>query len=178
MKPIRISFARSQLYVLVWLFAGLLSSVAIGIAFAKTKVINETDTKLSADIARLSVDVLRAQEDIARAKNELQSDPERQRAQTLTALLKADVNPAFSTFENVDVAGARLLQFTIDLPSDTVRVEYEVDTLAHANELSAALNAGFEKMPWRLEGLGGSSSINGRGEKSRAAWNARLSTLK
>jgi hypothetical protein len=57
-------------------------------------------------------------------------------------------------------------------------MEYLVDSMAVAAELSSQLNGGQETRPWQLQSLATGTTSLSAGSRFRGIWHARLSDLK
>ncbi|WP_147321209.1 hypothetical protein [Rhodoferax lacus] len=121
-------------------------------------------------------------------------DPRYASAMQAAQQLQLDLNPAFAAVENLKIAGVRLTGMSLDTKADILRLDYEMDSLAQATQVTEQLNAGFESKPWKLGGvsaaqsslkpgpgnlaytLGGQTQIQ-QGQVFKAHWSVRVSVI-
>jgi hypothetical protein len=99
------------------------------------------------------------------------SDPRAASVEVVLQLLKLDLNKPFSTAENLEEPGVRLRSLSLDAASDSLKLEYELDSVVKATAVTEALNAGYETRPWRLESVSASDS------QFRGVWSVRMRDL-
>jgi hypothetical protein len=81
------------------------------------------------------------------------ADPRTSHAQQVASALQNDLNRVFTLVEAVKEPNTRLRNLSLDTPSSTVRLEYELDSMARASSVTLSLNAGYPEGPWRLESI-------------------------
>lgn len=178
MKSVHIDFVEDRSWRFVWLCAGLLILGILGVfawhAWQAERAAGEIRERIAAAQARLA----QLQAPVARA-----IDPRHASAAQAAKILQQDPNKPFAVVENLEEAGARLQALSLDSASDTLRLEYELASVAGASSVSAALNAGYERGPWRLESLnvvakGASVGVVAPAQAAvRGIWSAQLSAL-
>ncbi len=177
---VRIDFVRQQRWVHVWVICvaacaaiGAASAVHIGGQQQRIKV-----SSAQTAAARLQLQAL--QQQAQKATHAAQSDPNLGTARAAAAVLRLDLNPVFSVVENISEPGTRLAAVQFESDSQRIRLEYTVETLAHAASVTVALNTGFDVAPWKLEAVSSGSAMNspeGGAQGMRASWSGLLSKL-
>jgi hypothetical protein len=81
------------------------------------------------------------------------ADPRSAHSQQVASALQNDLNRVFTLVEAVKEPNTRLRNLSLDTPSSTVRLEYELDSMARASSVTLSLNAGYPEGPWRLESI-------------------------
>jgi hypothetical protein len=81
------------------------------------------------------------------------ADPRGAHIQQVASALQNDLNRVFTLVEAVKEPNTRLRNLSLDAPSSTVRLEYELDSMARASSVTLSLNAGYPEGPWRLESI-------------------------
>jgi hypothetical protein len=81
------------------------------------------------------------------------ADPRTNHAQQVASALQNDLNRVFTLVEVVKEPNTRLRNLTLDTSGSTVRLEYELDSMARASSVTLSLNAGYPEGPWRLESI-------------------------
>lgn len=178
---VQIDFVRQRRWVHVWVVAGA-ACVAIGAASAVHIVGKQQRIKaIGAQTAAARLQLQALQQQAQKASQAAQSDPNLVTTRAAAAVLRLDLNPVFSVVENISEPGTRLAAVQFESDSQRIRLEYTVETLAHAASVTLALNAGYDVAPWRLEAVTatGPSTTDERGMSGmRASWAGRLQQLK
>jgi hypothetical protein len=158
MKPIRIDFAQDRRWQWLWPAAAISGLCIIGLAgwqwrqnSAAAHGMESRTEALRVQLARLS------------APKEAAFNPKQASAEQAGKLLRQDLNKVFASVENLKEPGIRLRQLSLDGTSGTLRLEFELDTVAKAASLTAVLNAGYEHKPWQLESITGATNTNPMG---------------
>lgn len=181
MRPIRIEFVKNTIWQRVWLFAALLCATAMGVAGFQWLGLSQ-----DMEAEKQSAAILQQQIQSARTPVTIKADPRSADAAKVAQLLQQDHNAAFSTIENLKIPGVRLMGFVLDSTGDTVKLDYEMDTLSQAAQVTEQLNSGYASRPWKLNAVnmnavtslgvvGNSSGVQGKAY--RATWTARRGTL-
>lgn len=179
MKRVRIDFAHGRRWIAIWLPACAIMGGVLGAALQQGRMIEAATRNAQQSRARLATESAEALKAQAQYTADRANDSRRTELQGVAAALLRDWNPAFATVENMRQPGMRLLLLHLDAASGTIRVEYELESVAQAAALTADLNAGFAAAPWRLETIGGTAApAVGRSGRVRAAWNTRLDALR
>ncbi len=99
----------------------------------------------------------------------------------LASMLQTDLNRTFALIENIKEPGIRLRNLNLDLPAETLRLDYELDTIVRTSSVTFALNAGYGYGPWKLETVNPGQQANQLSLTAtstvRATWSAELNKL-
>ena len=109
-------------------------------------------------------------------------DPRRPNAQLVAQLLQQVLNVMFATVVSVKEPGTGLRSHSFDASSNALHLEYELDSLARASSVTAALNAGRDIGPWQLENVSSTAGSVPAGVATLAlsfvgSWLSRLDKL-
>ena len=152
MKPVRMQYVQSGRWRAVWGVALLAIAVLVGSAgwhwLQRGGQTRDIDTR----IAEIKVQIRRAQTPVVVAV-----DPRHTSTEQAIRHLRTDYNKVFAVVENLNEPGARLRALTLDVSSNTLRLEYDLDSVVKASAVTAALNAGYEARPWRLDSVAASN---------------------
>jgi hypothetical protein len=155
MTPIHIDFFEYRRWV--WVYAGALAiCFAMGSAFAlHWRFMQRSIQTERQDIAAL-------QSRLYQSKKPVPIKPDQRYASTLKAIhqLNMDLNPAFAAAENLKINGVQLTGFVLDVGAEKLRLDYEVESLSKAAQVTEMLNAGNESKPWKMESVTGSTAAN------------------
>jgi hypothetical protein len=172
-KPIRIGFIEDRTWIVAWTMTALSCSIIIGAVGWRWHQ------------HQLVIEALDAQ--IAQAKKkatELQAkanapDPHRAQKEALQKLQQMDLNKVFAVVENLDEAGVRLRSMELDATGNSLRLEYELDSVNRAISVTAHLNAGYERGPWHLESVSafGLAQSGMPAQKFRGLWSVAVDKL-
>ena len=106
-------------------------------------------------------------------------DPRAASLQQASDLLQRNLNSIFSTAENMQEPGTKLKSLSYDATANTLRLDYELDSMARSSSVTAVLNAGYEKKPWSLDAATatatGQSGTSTNAVSARASWTGRIS---
>lgn len=178
---IRIDFVRPREWIIVWTVAAMVTCAAVAAAIVMVLDKNR-QARLALSMtsaATLQVQALRGRTQAA--AEAARTDPTVAGIKAVSVLLQLDLNPFFAVIENVAEPGTRLVSAQFDAGSQDIRLEYDVETLAHAATLTSALNAGYDTPPWRLEAVTSISLASNSGTGSRgmrASWTSKLALLR
>ena len=173
MKSVRIDFVPD------WRVRLILPSAAV-IALAILTVAGLNWWKTAEQVRDLKAQTAAIQSQIEAAKKQ-SVPPENLRAQhaaRIAAWLQQDLNPIFATIENSKLPGARLRSLAFDAPSDSIRLEYDLDSAEKATALTALFNQGYEKGPWQLDEVSLATGSATSSSVYRGLWSARLKNLR
>ena len=179
MKPVRIEFVKAPRWLAAWVPACLAIGVLFGTLAAMDQTLRRSGQQVEDESVRIRAQIASLREAEKQAAASRATDPRQAQLQGVQQQLRLDWNPAFATVENMDQPGAKLVNFRIDAPSKTVRIEYEVESVVQASAMTVAMNAGTSTSPWRLERAtagGGGTSLSA--DRMRAAWNAPIGGLR
>ena len=153
MKPIRIDFVHGQGWRKVWVCAIVVCAALAAAAAWKWQKLDRT----TRDIHEQIVAIEQALERV-RAPALSITDPRQASIDQAVKLLGRDLNKAFATVENLRQPGVQLRALALDGTSDTIRLEYDLNSMAKVSLVTAALNGGYENAPWKLESVIGSGA--------------------
>ena len=146
MKPIQINFAENRQWRWIWMFAVLVCLTMISaVAWYGLEVRQELQRKRQ-DIEDMQVKLQQLKVP-AVVKPDLRQQSKVQAAK----LLNMDLNWMFVAVENLKLPGVRLTSIAFDAGTNRLRLDYDVDTLAKAAQVTELLNAGDESRPWKME---------------------------
>ena len=172
MKPLHIDFIAHQGWRKLWLVFGVLA-LAMVFLFAWQWWYIKQDMMA----VQVKTDAIKAQLLQQTAKPKLDDSA----SEHALKLLSLDLNPILTTAENIKEPGARLKQLSILATASSARLEFELDALANASNISAALNAGYDAAPWQLESVTASSNttpgLPASSQSSRAVWISKMEKL-
>jgi predicted negative regulator of RcsB-dependent stress response len=177
MKPVSIEFVENQSWRFVWSVAAtFVFGVAGALAWHAWKT-EQSSAQVRARMEELQNRLHQTSQAVPVA-----ADPRHASAMRAAKLLQQDPNKPFAAIENLDETGARLLTMSLDSASDALRLEYELASVEQASAVSAALNAGYERAPWRLESVnavtkGTAMGVVGPTQAVKGIWSAQLSAL-
>jgi type II secretory pathway component PulL len=176
MREIQIEFLPDQSWRWIWGIAGIAVLCMIGFTALQIWQFERQISQLRAKRAEIQA---RLQAGNARAHPE---NPRQKDAARLAKLLQMDPNKPFAVIENMREPGTKLIAFDLDAPADTLRLEYEIDSVSSASALTSALNAGYEQGPWQLTSLNAAAKSNAIAGMStsqvmRGTWVALVSRL-
>lgn len=179
MKPISIEFVRSPRWLAVWAPAFLLVGIALGVTYMKTRARAAVTDGIVTQALALQAQAHALQAERSKATDAGSADQKSIQLRAISRVLQRDWNVPFASIENLSEPGTKLLSFSADAASDSVRVEYEVDSMSHAAALTAALNAGYETPPWKLDSATASAARGRPGvEAMRATWTTKVEMLR
>lgn len=173
MKSVRIEFVPSKSWRLIWVAVALLCVSIVVLASLRWRGITSAT-------ALIEQSVLQAQDQIRqRSIREIPvAEPKQASAQQAAILLQRDLNAAFLVAENMQEPKVKLKSFNYEAATNTLRLEYELDSMARASSVTSMLNAGFENsLPWTLEAAAVIGAANGAAAGVRATWVGRLGGL-
>lgn len=178
-KALRVDFLRRPRWLIAWLPACMVLGTVLGASIQQGRMLEAQTRATREQAARLAAQATEKLKVQAQLAAEQARDPRRAELASVASALSRDWNPAFATVENLRQPGLRVLQLHLDGASGSIRLEYEVDAFAQAAAVTADLNAGYATAPWRLESIGRIAAATGPGnERLRAAWTARIDTLR
>jgi hypothetical protein len=180
MKTLHIEFIHSQRWKLIWLLAVACVS-ASGILYARQyrKLSNERK------VAETRINELNKQL-LPIAAQPIAANPRRNTDLQVANALQNDLNRVFTAIEVVKEPNTRLRNLSLDASSSTVRLEYEIDTVARAISVTLSLNAGYTEAAWRLDSINSVSAATSVGSPMtgvpvaslfRAIWSANSAKL-
>jgi hypothetical protein len=178
MKPVRIEFITAPRWPLVWLPAAVAIAIGAGAFYAVHQSLDGSTSALRAKTARVMLESQALRQARAQAAAAQAADPAANHLKSIGRQLRADWNPAFATIENLAQHNTRLLFFSIDASSESIRLEYEVPTMDDATSLTAQMNGGVPHSPWKLESVTAPNAGAAGAAKMRGTWSAKLGRLR
>jgi hypothetical protein len=148
MKPVHMEFIANQRWRWIWSVAALGCLGLLGSAgwhwrrleptiFAETERINAVQLQLQELRLPVQHPVAPGHAGYARAAK----------------LLQLDLNKAFATIENLQESEIGLRSLTLEADSNSLRLEYGLDSIVKAAAITELLNAGYPDRPWRLDSV-------------------------
>lgn len=150
MKPVRIDFVEDNSRLWAWFFVLAVAAALIGATATHWIRLRQDTAVRTAEAAALQL-----QADAVRKAQAAVTNPRLASTQRAAKLLQQDLNGVFAVVENYKEPGVRLRAITIDVTGNAVRVEYDLDSVQKVAELTAYLNGGHERGPWKLESVRG-----------------------
>jgi hypothetical protein len=147
MKTLHIEFIHSQKWKWVWLVAAVCVS-ASGILYVRQYREHANERK----IVEMHIHELNKQL-LPIVVQPTAVNPRRNTDLHVANTLQNDLNRVFTAIEVVKEPNTRLRNLSLDASSSTVRLEYEIDTVARATSVTLSLNAGYTEAVWRLESI-------------------------
>lgn len=176
MRLPRSSSARRRSWLILWLLVSSVIGIGVGTSAARLHSRQQATKTLSLERDHLRGKVREQAQTTARAGTEQQTRSHEERILDMKRRMNVDLNPAFATIENLQMPGAKLQFLLIEGAEQTVRIEYEVDSVNQATLLTSTINNGASIPPWRLDGV--STRSTSGGERFRASWTARMNDLR
>jgi hypothetical protein len=149
-KPVRIDFVDDNSRLWAWLFVLAVAAALIGATATHWIRLRQDTAVRTAEATALQLQV-----DAVRKAQAAVTSPRLASTQRAAKLLQQDLNGVFAVVENYKEPGVRLRAIAIDVSGNTVRVEYDLDSVQKVSELTAYLNGGHERGPWKLESVKG-----------------------
>lgn len=173
MKQINIDFAPKRAWRWVWAVAFLLISLTI----LRNAWHWQEGSKVT-ELAKNKLSDLTLQS--ATASKPRSASPNAKDADLIQIgeLLSGNFNHAFTAAENMKEPGAQLKALSYDAAANTLRLEYELDSMVRTSAVTAQLNASNAKKPWTLDSAALSEgTLPNSTNKVRAAWTGKLSAF-
>ena len=176
MKAISIEFVLSRAWRWVWGIAMVLLLGVLAIAGWKWYHIAQVSksTRQALVEARAQLQKLSQREAPA-------ADPRATSLQQASDLLQRNLNAAFTAAENMKEPGTKLKSLSYDAMANTLRLDYELDSVARSSSVTAVLNSGYETQPWSLDTVtaisGNQTGISASTTGARASWTGRIATF-
>jgi hypothetical protein len=144
-----------------WVWGGALAVCVCLLAYGvwRAGLISQASQQESARIAQAGTEL-----QLLRTPAPTVADPRSPSTQLAAQLLQLDLNKAFAAAENLQTPGARLRGFTLDATANTLRLEYELDSVDKAATITQALNTGYDARPWQLESVSAATAPLFRGQ--------------
>jgi hypothetical protein len=176
LKRSDIEFVRNKQWSVVWWIAFLGLLVLLGVFAPKLFQFYQNNQRIQKSISELQQTLLATKPELVQP----QADGLKN-SQQVARLLQVDLNSVFTLVENIKEPNTRLRSLSIDTVGQSVRLEYEIDTMVRAASITAVLNAGYATGPWQLNGIVPSSVSNQEISADRsnfqATWSANLGKL-
>ena len=178
MKILRIDFVETSRWLVVWVPTFFAIGAVIGAVYIKDRSWQTSIDATKSQSVQLRVQE-RALKDAVTKTATQAMEPRIAQLDGIRQKMRLDWNPAFATIENLQEPGTRLLLLRFDAASQTIGLEYEVQSIRQAIALTTAMNAGYATAPWKLEGATGVELAAPKGsDRMRATWTTRLSDLR
>lgn len=176
-KPIRIDFVHGQGWRTVWVCAAVVCVALVAATAWKWQKLDRATRETRDQIAAIEQELQRARTPVL-----TKVDPRQTSIDQAVKLLSQDLNKAFATVEGLQEPGVRLRTLTLDATSNTLRLEYDLDSVVKASSVTAALNGGYDNAPWKLESVSGSATSPTGGvalptRVFRGVWSVQMENL-
>jgi hypothetical protein len=142
---VHIEFVHSGPWRSIWSAAALACCLVAGLTAWKWHYLTDAIKLQRLQIADIASELQRL-----RTPVEVKADPRSGSVALAQVQVLRDLNPLFVAIENTKVSGAHLKEFVVDTVGNTMRLDYEIDSLEMAAQVTEALNVGNEQRPWRL----------------------------
>ena len=173
MKPLRIDFVAQQNWRWIWsAFAVLLLGLLAWTCWKWGQLKSESS------ITQQSLAQLRTQLKTSNQKPTALSEPRGNNLQQVSDLLQRNLNSAFATAENMKEPGTKLKSFSYDAVANTLRLDYELDSMVRTSSVTAVLNAGYDTRPWNLDTVTtintNQANTSASANSARASWTGKI----
>lgn len=146
MKSIRIEFIPANEWRIAWGCAAfVIGALLVGSAWH----LNATNAQAQLADAELE----KLQQFLSSNNSQIKSSAYSSSAAQAAKVLQHDLNKVFSGLESLTIPGARLKSIQLDVASNTVRIEFELDSIATSDLVSNHLNSGYSAPPWRIASI-------------------------
>lgn len=170
MKPVQIQFVAPRAWRPIWLISALLLIALLSHTGWRVWQQHQLRLGLQAQLAHLQ-----AQSTTRSTPTLPDIDPRHTSAQAARRLLQRDWNRVFDAVEDPALSQARLVQMSVDAATGDVRLEYELESFAHASLVTAALNGPQAIALWQLERVDAGATRQDPGVgKARGVWSAKM----
>lgn len=148
MKAVRIDFIPRRSWIGVWVVAALilLGMLALGTS-------DMVATMQEMQILDAKVISMRATLDKTGHQTQIQESPQTKSIAIANQALQLDLNKPFAALENMAIPGVLLVSASLDMANDGMRVEYALESMAKAVEVTDYLNSGYDARPWVMESV-------------------------
>ncbi len=170
MTPVHIEFVPSKRWQAVWALALLLCLVWIAVFAARWMGVRQ-----ETEAAKTALDAAQGELGRLRAPVAVKADPRQASSLQAAKHLQQDLNAVFAVAENLKIAGVRLSAMGLDTNADKLWLDYEMQTLTQAAQVTEWLNSGYESRPWKLGAV--SASQGPQGLIYKAHWSVRVSEI-
>lgn len=179
MKRVDLNFVRPSKWIFIWVAALLMlaaGTAAVGWTAGKLGRVTQSNDEAA---QRIIAKVQELSSQHANALAAANADPTQAQFRKVQGQLQLDWSPVFATVENLREPGTRLVSLVIGSDTQTIQVEYEVESLAQAARLTSAMNAGLPQPAWKLASV---SAVSAGGlaasERMRGIWRGQLNGLR
>jgi hypothetical protein len=179
MRPVRVDFIPDERWRWLW-GAALACALALsGAVLWQAWPVLQSRQQSREQITQMQQRLARLQG--SAVPEQASSDPRRPSLEQAARLLQQDLNKAFATIENLQIPGARLRAMNLEASGSQLRLEFEVDSVATASSVTAELNKGYDKLPWRLESVQSAAgqAVEGiaQAPRYRSIWLVQIGSL-
>lgn len=170
MKPVQIQFVAPRARKVIWSITAVVLLALMGHTGWQVWQQHQLRQGLQAELAKLQ-----AQLKARSTPKPLEAHPRQASEQAALRLLQRDWNRVFDAIENPALIPVRLVQLNMDAETAEVRLEYELESFAHASLVTEALNGSGDSVVWQLERVdtGAMRQAPGVG-RARGVWSSKL----
>ena len=161
MRPVRIEFIEQQRWQEIWICALAVCTLMIAALALQWMRARQDIESQGQDRASMQAEVQRLQ-----APATVKPDPRQSSNKQLLQVLNLDLSGVFAAAENLKISGARLTGINLDAAADKLQLDYEVESLSKAAEVTELLNAGNEARPWKMGRISSMSTISSIGSSN------------
>lgn len=146
MKPVKIQFVAPRAWKFIWSITAVALLALLSHTGWRLWQQHQLRTGLQAELAQLQ-----AQLKASSGPKSPEIDPHHASERAALHLLQRDWNRLFDAVENPALDQVRLVRMSMNADSGEARLEYELESFAHAPLVTAALNDPAASAVWRLE---------------------------
>lgn len=174
MKAVSIDFVLRRTWKGVWMVAAV---VVLGLLIWHAI----RSATLLDDIRTLDDKLSASQFELKKADQKAKANPRSASIRTANKALSVDLNKPFAALENMSVPGVLLVGASFDVSNDGLRVEYALESMSKAAEVTDYLNMGYDTRPWVMENVTsnvGLPAVNGTPiSAAKGIWSVKLERL-
>jgi len=168
MKPVQIQFVAPRAWKVVWAITAMVLITLLSHTGWRVWQHHQVRLALQAELGQLQ-----AQFQAHSTPVSPQIGPRQASEQAAQRLLQRDWNGVFDAVESPELAQVLLVQMSVDAETGQARLEYELDSFAHASLVTAALNGPLHKQVWHLERVdSGAFRLDQGSGKARGVWSS------
>lgn len=178
MKPVHIDFVEPKAWKFIWAAAAVVSLVLATATGGKVWQWRQQKAALQKALSMLQAEQLQQRLAQAKAMEPPKASPMASSEAAAMRLLQRDWNTLYDAIESPTLSKTRLLQLAFDANSGQAMLEYQMESLTQATEVTMALNAATPgaKPVWKLESLqnGNQPGAAGMAAKITGVWRAAV----
>lgn len=166
MKPVQIEFVAPRAWKVIWSVTAVALIALLGHTGWQVWQQHQVRWALQAELAQLKARSI---------PKPPEANPRQASEQAALRLLQRDWNRVFDAIENPALTQVRLVQMSMNAETGATRLEFELESVAHASLVTAALNGAETSAVWRLERVDADAPRQDSGSgKARGVWSSML----